>query len=107
MPEVLTQQTQTVKGQGVSLLEAAKLLDVYVMASAPILQGQLTEDLPSDIRTVLAQETDAQRAIEFVRSTPGIGTVLVGMKQQKHVRENLALARQAPLAPEQFMKLFK
>jgi aryl-alcohol dehydrogenase-like predicted oxidoreductase len=107
MPEALTQQTQRVNGTLISVLEAAKLLDVYVMGSVPILQGQLTRDLPDDLRAVLGEGTDAQRAIQFVRSTPGIGTTLVGMKQQAHVRDNLAVAHREPLAAEQFMQLFK
>lgn len=107
MPEALTEQTQSVNGKMVSALEAAKLLDIYVMASASILQGKLTRDLPDDLRRVLGEGTDAQRAIQFVRSTPGIGTALVGMKQQAHVHDNLAVARREPLAPEQFVQLFK
>ena len=90
-----------------SLLEAAKLLDVFIMASAPILQGQLTRGLPADIRSGLGHESDAQRAIQFVRSTPGIGTALVGMKQQIHVQDNLAVAKSPPLAADRVMKLFK
>jgi aryl-alcohol dehydrogenase-like predicted oxidoreductase len=107
MPEALTQQTQTVNGKPMSLLEAAKMFDVFVMASAPILQGQLTQGLPDEIRTGLGDGTDAQRAIQFVRSTPGIGTALIGMKQQVHVHDNLAVAKSPPLVADEFLKLFK
>ena len=34
------------------------------------------------------------------------GTALVGMKQVEHVRDNLTVARHAPLHPDQFTKLF-
>jgi aryl-alcohol dehydrogenase-like predicted oxidoreductase len=107
MPEALAQQTQTLNGAKVSVLEAARALDVYVMASATMLQGQLSKDLPDDLRQVLGEKTDAQRSIQFVRSTPGLGTALIGMKQADHVRDNLAVAAGAPLRPEQFAKLFK
>ena len=107
MPEALAEQTQKVSGATVSVLEAAKALYVYVMSSASVLQGQLTRGLPNDIQAVLGEATDAQRAIQFVRSTPGLGTALVGMKQTAHVQENLAVSRSAPLDPEQFAKLFK
>jgi aryl-alcohol dehydrogenase-like predicted oxidoreductase len=50
--------------------------------------------------------TDAQRALQFVRSTPGIGTALVGMKSVAHVEENAAVAATAPMAWEQFRRLF-
>jgi len=52
-------------------------------------------------------ETDAQRSLQFVRSTPGVTTVLVGMKQVGHVEENLKVAHVAPAAAEQYAKLFK
>src|SRR5439155_626803 len=41
-------------------------------------------------------ESSAQRALAFVRSTPGITTALVGMGSRAHVAENLVLARTAP-----------
>ncbi len=106
MPEALTWQTQSFNGVTVSLLEAAKALNIYVMISAPILQGRLARGLPAGLPQALGEGTDAQRALQFVRSTPGIGTALVGMKQADHVRENLTLARLAPLSPDQIAKVF-
>jgi aryl-alcohol dehydrogenase-like predicted oxidoreductase len=106
MPEALAEQTQQINGKPVSLLEAAKALDIYVMSSASILQGRLSRGLPSQMQAVLGERTDAQRAIQFVRSTPGLGTALVGMKRAEHVRDNLAVARRAPLKPDQFSKIF-
>jgi aryl-alcohol dehydrogenase-like predicted oxidoreductase len=82
-------------------------LGITVMCSASILQGQLTRNLP-EVMTVAFQglETDGQRALQFVRSTPGVTTALVGMKQAKHVEENLKTARVAPASWEQYSKLF-
>ena len=51
-------------------------------------------------------DTDAQRALQFVRSTPGIGTALVGMKSVAHVEENAAVARRPPVAWGEFQRLF-
>lgn len=107
MPEALAERTQALNGSPMSFLEAAKALDLYVMASAAILQGQLTRGLPAKIREGLGEGTDAQRSIQFVRSTPGMGTALIGMKQADHVRENLAIAARAPLSSEQFSTLFQ
>jgi len=106
MPEALTQQTQTLNGARVSLLEAAEDLDLYVMCSASVLQGRLTRGLPSDVTEIIGDGTNAQRAIQFVRSTPGLGTALVGMKRAEHVREDLAVARHPPVPPVRFAKLF-
>jgi aryl-alcohol dehydrogenase-like predicted oxidoreductase len=52
-------------------------------------------------------ETDSQRSIQFVRSTPGVTTALVGMKQLKHVEENMRTARVPPAPWEQYSKLFE
>jgi aryl-alcohol dehydrogenase-like predicted oxidoreductase len=78
------------------------------MCSASVLQGQLTRNLPGIIsETFEGMETDGQRALQFVRSTPGVTTALVGMKQLSHVEENLRTARVAPASWEQYSKLFQ
>lgn len=107
MPEALAAQNQTLEGERVSVLEAASALGVAVVASASILQGQVAHGLPETIREPLgALATDAQTAIQFVRSTPGITTALVGMSRRAHVEENLQLARIPPAATEDYRRLF-
>jgi aryl-alcohol dehydrogenase-like predicted oxidoreductase len=108
MTEALVSENQSLKGQQVSLLEAAAALDITVVASASILQGKVARNLPTEVREPLgALATDAQTAIQFVRSTPGITTALVGMSRVAHVEENLQLARIAPAPPEDYQRLFK
>ena len=51
--------------------------------------------------------TDAQRAVQFVRSTPGIDVALVGMKSLPHVEEILAAMKQPPASRDALMKLFR
>lgn len=81
-----------------TLLEAASEAGLVVLASASVLQGRLTRQLPQPVREKLkGLASDAQRALQFVRSTPGITTALVGMKSPAHVDENAALARVPPL----------
>jgi aryl-alcohol dehydrogenase-like predicted oxidoreductase len=107
MPEAFTRANQKVEGVFVSTLEAARRLGLYVMASASVYQGQLTRGLPPVVVDYLPGFTsDAQRAIQFVRSTPGIGTALVGMKTLAHVDENAGAAAVAPMPWEQFKRLF-
>ena len=107
MPEALTLANQSVRGQSLSLLEAASRLGVTVVASASIFQGRVAQGLPKDLRETLGSlATDAQTAIQFVRSAPGITAALVGMSSVEHVEENLQLARVAPASTEQFMQLF-
>jgi hypothetical protein len=94
-------------GETVSLMEAARRLDIYVMTSASIYQGQLARNLPPIIGEFLpGLETDAQRALQFVRSTPGVGTALVGMKQPIHVEEIARVSAVPPLGWDQFKTLF-
>ena len=107
MPEALAEPTQRVGSETVCLLEAADRLGVYVMTSAPLYQGRLSRKLPALLNDVFpGLQTDAQRAIQFVRSTPKLGTALVGMKTTSHVEENLNVAAISPAPVEQFMKLF-
>ena len=92
MSEALTLPNQRLGNDEVPLIEAAAALGVTVVASASILQGKVARDLPEDIREQLGSlATDAQTAIQFVRSTPGITTALVGMSRVEHVVENLQL----------------
>lgn len=80
-------------------LEAAARLGISVVASASLLQSRLAQDLPPEVTAAFEVGTDAQRALQFVRSTPGVATALVGMSHTRHVRENAALLAE-PLAPE-------
>ena len=107
MPEALLSDNQPHEGAQVSLVEAAKALGVTVVASASILQGKVAHDLPEHIRAPLGSlSTDAQTAIQFTRSTPGITTALVGMSRRAHVEENLQLARVSPASTEDYGRLF-
>jgi aryl-alcohol dehydrogenase-like predicted oxidoreductase len=107
MTEAFTRANQVMGDEAVSALEAARRLGIYVMTSASIYQGQLARDLPPVVAEFLpGLETDAQRALQFVRSTPGVGTALVGMKQVAHVDENARLVEVPPLPWEEFGKLF-
>ncbi|MBI4636688.1 MAG: aldo/keto reductase [Candidatus Rokubacteria bacterium] len=107
MPEAFTLGNQRVGGVMVSTLEAARRLGVYVMASASVYQGQLTRGLPPVVAEFLpGLTTDAQRALQFVRSTPGIGTALVGMKSLAHVDENTGVAATSPVPWGKFNRLF-
>jgi aryl-alcohol dehydrogenase-like predicted oxidoreductase len=107
MPEALTLSNQKVNGEQLSTLEVAAALGVTVISSASIFQGRVAQGLPKDLRQSLGSlATDAQAAIQFVRSAPGICTALVGMSSIEHVEENLKLVNVEPLEPEQIMQLF-
>jgi aryl-alcohol dehydrogenase-like predicted oxidoreductase len=107
MPEALVLPNQVVEDKEVSTLEAAAMLGVTVVSSASILQGRVAQGLPDNIREPLGSlATDAQTAIQFVRSTPGVTTSLVGMSSPEHVEENLTLVRVEPAHPDDYRKVF-
>ena len=108
MTEALSLTNQELAGQTRTVLAAAQALELTVMCSASVLQGQLTHNLPEIIHeTFQGLNTDGQRALQFVRSTPGVTTALVGMKQAAHIDENLQTAKIPPAVWEQYSKLFQ
>lgn len=107
MSEAYAAATQRVDGAALTAVEAAARLGVAVVASASILQGQLARPLPQALAAAFpGLDTDAQRALQFVRSTPGVTAALVGMGRRQHAEENLAVARVAP-APAGVDSLFE
>jgi aryl-alcohol dehydrogenase-like predicted oxidoreductase len=92
MPEAYTLVNQ----DDVSLLVAAQRAGLFVTTSASILQGRLAQldlEFPGS-----GLDTSAQHALQLVRSTPGVGTAIVGMRRVEHVEENARLAAVATLA---------
>ena len=107
MPEALLSPNQELDGATGSLIEIAGELGVTVVASASLLQGRAAQNLSEEIRAPLGNlPTDTQTALQFVRSTPGLATALVGMGRVAHVEENLHLVGVAPAASEQYQQLF-
>ena len=93
MSEALRAPTQRVGGRERTALDAAAELGLAVVASAALMQSALARTLPAAVRDALPRyDTDAQRALSFVRGIPGITTALVGMRGARHVAENLAIA---------------
>lgn len=107
MPEALVAISQEIGEAVVPTLVAARTLGIAVFASASIHQGRLSRDLPPRIGELFPGfATDAQRALQFARSAPGVTTALVGMSSPGHVVENLALAGHAPAPAEAYQQLF-
>ncbi len=107
MREALTLNTQSWEGRDVPFLQAARASGMAVFTSASLLQSRLASGLPEDIAQWFpGVKTDAQRALQFVRSTPGVTTALVGMSQAAHVEEDLATARAPRLSLKDFRAMF-
>lgn len=93
--------------EAIGVAQEANQLGVAAIASASLLQARLAHGLPEQIRGPLGRlKTDAQTALQFVRSAPGITTALVGMSSVEHVEENLELVQVDPVDQRSFAQLF-
>jgi aryl-alcohol dehydrogenase-like predicted oxidoreductase len=106
MTEALTLGNHTIAGNVKTVMEAASELGITLIASASLFQGQVARNLPPFVAQALGLQTDAERALQFVRSSPGITTALVGMSHPEHVRANARLVGFPPATVEEFSKLF-
>ena len=109
MPEGFTRFNQaTGHGNVASTIQAAFQLKVYVMASHTLAKGRLAGHCEDAVRSALPQlANDAQRALQFNRSTPGLGTSLVGISTAAHLDDLLAVARAAPMVQADYLKLYQ
>jgi aryl-alcohol dehydrogenase-like predicted oxidoreductase len=106
MTEALTLGNQSADGTQRTVMEAASDLGITLIASGSLLQGQIARNLPPFVAQALGLGNDAERALQFVRSSPGITTALVGMSHPEHVAANARLVGIAPATADQFSKLF-
>jgi aryl-alcohol dehydrogenase-like predicted oxidoreductase len=98
MLDAVRTPSQSVGGRATTTVQAAAELGLTVVGSATLMQSRLTAGLPPTLRDLFpAARTDAQRAIEFARTLPGVTASLVGMKTVTHVDENLESAKRPPL----------
>lgn len=107
MPEAITLHQQVVSHEKMTVLEAAARYGISVISSASLLQARLLDHIPAPLRAKFnGLSSDAQRALQFARSTPGVTTALAGMSRAAHVEENLATALVPPLTSEEYQALF-
>jgi len=90
------------------VLDLAERSGIAVVASATLMQARLARDWPEGLADKFpGLTTDAQRAIQFTRSTPGILAALVGMSRAAHVAENLAVAGVSALTADAYRDLYQ
>ena len=102
--QALLAKNQTVQNKSVSILESAVTLGIGVFTSVPFMQGRLLTPgtMPefNDLKPSL-------RALQFIRSSPGVLAPLVGQKTSEHVLENLEIMNILPITPDDFLSLVK
>jgi len=90
-----------------TILEMTAESGVAAVGSATLVQGKLTRGLPEFVRQTLGTTGDAETAIQFARSAPGLITARVGMGRSEHVDENIAALHHKPVPLAQWTRLFQ
>lgn len=109
MTEGFTRFNQaTGQGNVSSTLQAAFQLGIYAMASHGLMKGHLAVQTLDDIRaSMLNLRKPAEFAMQFCRSTPGLGTTFVGLNELTHLEDMLRVAKCEPLAKQQYLNLYE
>jgi aryl-alcohol dehydrogenase-like predicted oxidoreductase len=105
LDQALTVKNQSFDNKEYTILEASINLGIGVFASVPLMQAKLLA--PTVIPEFGGLANPSHRAIQFVRSTPGIIAPLVGQKLPSHVDENLAILAKPLLTETEFSDLIK
>ncbi|HTO54628.1 MAG TPA: aldo/keto reductase [Myxococcota bacterium] len=96
------------EARATNLFDTLRDTGTAVFTSGSLVQGRAARGLPLFFRQAFPGLTsDAQRCLQFARSTPGVTTALVGMRSPEHVDENLALAEHEPAKAELIDALFE
>ena len=78
------------------------------MASHSLFKGKLaTVAVDAVLQSMPLLANDAQRAMQFNRSTPGVGTSLVGISTPAHLDGMLDVARLVPMEKTVYLKMYE
>jgi aryl-alcohol dehydrogenase-like predicted oxidoreductase len=102
--QALLTKNQTLGDEHVSVLESAVRLGIGVFTSVPFMQGRL---LAPGVMPEFDDLKPSLRALQFIRSTPGVLAPLIGQKSSEHVSENLEILNISPMSEDEFLTLVK
>ena len=102
--QAFMQKNQQVNSQNMSILDASIKCGVGVFTSVPFMQGRLLAD---GVMPNFDNLSAPLRALQFIRSTPGVIAPLVGQKSDAHVKENLEILKIPPIQEADFGNLVK
>lgn len=102
--QALLTKNQKFGDEHVSVLESAIRLGIGVFTSVPFMQGRL---LAPGVIPEFNDLKPSLRALQFIRSTPGVLSPLVGQKSPEHVSENLEVLNIPPMSEDEFIALVK
>ena len=102
--QALLGRHQPIESENVSVLEVATRLGIGVFTSVPFMQGRL---LSPGAMPDFGGLKPSLRALQFIRSSPGVLAPLVGQKSSEHVCENLEIMKIPPIPEDEFLALVK
>ena len=82
-----------------TILQACNKLNIGVFTSVPLLQTKL---FGAKIPDYLGYDNQLLKIVQITRSTPNVLAPLIGQKKPNHVKENIQLAKVAPLTIKEF-----
>jgi aryl-alcohol dehydrogenase-like predicted oxidoreductase len=102
--QALLAKNQSFDGDSVSILESATRLGVGVFTSVPLMQGRL---LNPGVMPEFGDLKPSHRALQFIRSSPGVLAPLIGQKSSNHVSENMEIMKIPSIGEDDFLSLVK
>ncbi len=103
--EAYSLRNQTVNSDNdLTILEACNKLNIGVFTSVPLLQAKLFD---VKIPDYLGIDNQLLKIVQITRSTPNVIAPLLGQKKLNHVKENIDLAKVAPLNNSEFNEAIK
>ena len=104
LDQAFVKKNQNIDGKNISILEEAQKYNIGVFTSVPLMQGKL---LTPGVLPEFCNLQPSLRALQFIRSTPGVLAPLVGHKLEAHVTENLEIMKIPPMEENEFSALVK
>ena len=103
--QAMLSKNQTINGKQKTILESAVELGIGVFTSVPLMQGRLIEWAKS--KPLFANASPSVGLLQFIRSTPGVLSPLIGQKSSQHVDENLEIMKIIPMNKSGFDEFVK
>ena len=97
------QKNQPGNSNNVSILESALENNIGVFTSVPLMQGKLLDWIKN--KKEFSHASPSVNALQFIRSTPGVLSPLIGHKAVEHVDENLQVLKIPPYSENEFNDL--
>lgn len=107
MIEAFKLKNQPYEGKYYSTLELANKLEIYTYISAPLLQKRVLRNFPENVKEMFKVKKDVHIPIQFVRSIPYVGTVLIGMSKVEHLLENIEIENYPKLEESEILNIIE